>query len=150
MSSTSNQGFNMPTESLAVAGGATLGSKAIALAAFFLVTLVAFFLGLQAIPLDKDEPHKDVVRRLIGCAVSSLVIGIPAMAFLHNTWPWMYTSTSAVFAMMDMSPVYGPKVLNWSILLVAGLPGWWLVGAVVRQMATWRNKTIKEIKDEVL
>lgn len=150
MSLTSKRGIEMSAESIAMAGGTTLGGKVIALVAFFVVTLVAFFLGLQVIPLDEKDPHKDVVRRLVGCAISSLVVGLPALAFMHNTMPWMYTSIAAVFNMMDIDPTYGPKLINWSILLVAGLPGWWLVGAVVRQVAGWRDKTIKQIKEEVL
>ena len=137
----------MATEPTSTAGAA---SKVLSLMSFVAVSVIAFVLGVQVIPLDNTDPHRDMVRRLLGCAVSSLAIGLPALAFVQNPMPWMFSSIGEVFVMLDLPATFGQKLITWSILLVAAIPGWWLVGSYVRQAAGWQGKTMKEIKEEVL
>lgn len=118
--------------------------KLIALLVALLAPVVAFVLGLQVLPLDPKDPHRDLVRRLMGCAVASLAFGLPMLAYLHHTWPWLWDEASAITVRMGLDSI-GGYAITWACLLVAALPGWWVVGAFMRKLASWKDKTLNEI-----
>lgn len=121
--------------------------KVIALLVALLAPVVAFILGLQVLPLDPLDPHRDLVRRLMGCAVASLVFGLPTLAYIHHGWPWLWDEASTVTVRLGLDSV-GGYAITWACLLVTALPGWWVVGAVMRKLASWKGKSINEIASD--
>jgi hypothetical protein len=115
-----------------------------------LAPVLGFVLGLQVMPLDPAEPHKDLVRRLLGCVVSSLLLGVPGLIWLHKNMVWVFESARGLVAMMGAPEVVGPFVVMWGVLLVAALPGWWLVGRLVKRVISqdW-DKVLDNVKSEV-
>lgn len=124
--------------------GYKLGGMAVAFAAPFL----GFVLGLQVLPLSKADPHRDVVRRLLGCAVSSMTIGPCILVAIYKLAPWVFDAVWDVGAMFGGGPL-GLIWLAGIVLLLSALPGWWLVGALVREVASWDGKTIAEIAQDI-
>lgn len=134
----------MGTQMAIETGGGFAGYKILAAVVAIASPLFAFFLGLQVIPLDKTDPHADTIRRLMGCATSSMVLGGPALIVLNRMAPWVFESAVSVGAMLHL-PELGLLWLIAVVLLISALPGWWLVGAVMRRLATWRDKDLGQI-----
>lgn len=114
---------------------------------FVAVPVFAVVLGLQVIPLDPKDPHRDLVRRLLGCAVSSAVVGIPVLVMLHVSFPSLFAGAASLAGLLELPPKVGPWAVVWSVFLVCALPGWWLVGAVMRHLA--KELTTKELPEIV-
>lgn len=139
----------MATDPLTLTLPGKLLSVTIAIVGFTAAFLLAFFLGLQLIPLDAKDPHKDLVRRLLGCAVSSLIVGLPVLIYLHYSFAWVFTSASAISELNGLGKDIGPQLVTWCVFLVAALPGWWFVGMLVRQAAGFEGKTLAQAKDDI-
>ncbi len=128
--------------------GAFAGYKVGGVVVAFCMPMLAFVLGLQVIPLSKADPHRDVVRRLLGCAVSSLTLGAVVLVAIYKLAPWVFDACWDVAAMFGAGPL-GLIWLAAIVLLLSALPGWWLVGAVVRKVASWDGKTIGQIAQDI-
>ncbi len=137
--------MRMPIET---GSGAFAGYKVAGAAVTFAMPILAFFLGLQVIPLSKADPHRDVVRRLLGCAVSSFTLGPAVLVALFKVAPWVFDACFDVFAKFGAGPL-GYLWLVAVVLLLSALPGWWLVGALVREVAGWDGKSLAEIAKDV-
>lgn len=125
------------------------GYKVAGAAVTFSMPILAFFLGLQVIPLSKTDPHRDVVRRILGCVVSSFTLGPVGLVAIYKLAPWVYDACFAVAEkMFDLGPL-GYIWLTALVLLLSALPGWWLVGALVREVAGWDGKSLAEIAQDV-
>jgi hypothetical protein len=98
--------------------------------------VLGFVLGLQVIPLNKDDPHRDLVRRLLGCVVSSFLVGLPALIWIASSHPWVFDGARTLMHQVHLPEVVGPLMVLWAVLLVSALPGWWLVGALVKRVAS--------------
>lgn len=98
--------------------------------------VLGFVLGLQVIPLNKDDPHRDLVRRLLGCVVSSFLVGLPALIWIASAHAWVFEGARLLMHQVRLPDVCGPLMVLWAVLLVSALPGWWLVGAVVKRVAS--------------
>lgn len=128
-------------------GSGFAGYKIIAGIVAFLAPVFAFVLGLQVIPLDKKDPHADAIRRLMGCATSSMVVGGVSLVVLYRLAPWTFHSAAEIGGLLG-EPLIGVIWLFAVVLLLGALPGWWLVGAVMRRLATWRDKNLDQIIED--
>lgn len=117
------------------------GYKVLSAIVAFFSPVIAFFLMLSWLPLDKADPHRDVVRRLLGCGVSSMLVGGPALIYLHEQHAWVMNAAYEVGERFGSGQL-GLIWLMGSVLLSAGLPGWILVGAVMRSVAKLDGKDL--------
>ena len=132
-----------------LAGALSAAPKMLGFLALAMAPVVAFFLGLQVLPLDPKDPHRDAVRRIMGCVVSSLIIGLPALIYLDQHMAWVFDAAGSLATRAAMPERMGGASVMWSVLLLAALPGWWLVGAVMRRFASWRDKDLEGIAKDV-
>lgn len=133
----------MPVES--GAAGIGVGGKIATIILALAAPLLAFALGTQVVPLDKDDPHRDAVRRIIGCFISSFLVAVVGMVLLHRFAPWALPAASEVAVAMGLPGLAGPLSIFWWFLILGALPGWWIVGPFMRWFATRRNKSFGEI-----
>lgn len=123
--------------------------KLLGFVAMAMAPVVAFVLGLQILPLDAKDPHRDAVRRIMGCVVSSLMLGLPALIYMDQHMAWVFDSANSLAVRADFPERLGSASVMWSVLLLGALPGWWLVGAVMRKLASWRDKDLGAIAEDV-
>ena len=97
--------------------------------------VLGFVLGLQVIPLRSEDPHRDLVRRLLGCVVSSFLVGLPVLIWVASVHAWVFEGARLLMTQVRLPEVVGPLMVMWAVLLVSALPGWWLVGALVKRAA---------------
>lgn len=114
-----------PTTSTAAAGGALLkyfglhvGAGALAAALGFLVLW--------------PRSMKEGFARLFCTIVASSVFGPMLVVQMHAGHPDLFASADQVAALYGLAPALGLLFISTPLLVIAGLPAWWLIGAGLR------------------
>ena len=122
-----------------------VGAKAWLLGLPIFVSIIAFWLGLLAIPLRADREIRDVIYRILACAVSSYVVGIPVLLALKRYMPFVFEDMAALAVHAQLEPFTGFLVLVSCVMLICSVPGPWAVGAVFLYIEKQKDKPIDEI-----
>ncbi|AOZ06541.1 hypothetical protein [Cupriavidus malaysiensis] len=129
-----------------ISGSAAAGAAGTAIAKYFGVQLgagaIAAALGFMVLwPKTKREGF----ARLASSIMASIVFGPAVVAFAHARMPDMFNSARAMGASLGMAPEFGMLYASAPFLVIAGLPAWWVIGAVVRWFEKRRGKDIAEL-----
>lgn len=88
---------------------------------------------------------KEAFVRLTCTIVTSGLLG-PLLVFAMHSWaPGLFTSASAVSVLNGADPALGMLFVAGPIMVLAGLPAWWLLGGIVLWLERRRGKDIAEI-----
>lgn len=130
---------NMPAvETSAAAGGALIKIFGVPVLAGAAATALTF---LFMWPRTKREAF---IR--FTCSICTSAILGPLLVFaLHSWWPSLFASAGAVAVLNGADPALGLLALAGPLMVLAGLPAWWLLGAVVLWLERRRGKDIAEI-----
>ena len=80
------------------------------------------------------------------CSIATSALLGPMLVFaLHSWWPSLFESARAVIALNGADPAFGMLALAGPIMVLAGLPAWWVLGAIVLWLERRRGKDIGEI-----
>lgn len=131
-----------------VAGGIA-GYKLMLLGLPVVAAIVGFWLGLRFVPLRKGFELEDVTNRMTACAVSSFVLGIPALVVLQQHAPGSVLAMQQLAAMVGLDVGMGILILAGCVFLVCSVPGPWLIAAVFLYLERRKGKDIKELVNEV-
>lgn len=128
-------------------GGAAgiAGHKAFMLGMPIAITLLAWWLGMRIFPPRKGREFKDMLDRLVACAVSSFLVGVPLLVALLNHMPWVFSTAADLAGRAGLEPITGFFAIVGCVLLLASLPGPWLVVAYLRWFHRRRGKDIGEM-----
>lgn len=75
---------------------------------------------------------KECFARLFSTIVASSVFGPVLVVQMHSAHPELFASASTVAALYGLEPALGLLFVATPLLVIAGLPAWWLIGAVLR------------------
>lgn len=70
--------------------------------------------------------------RLFCTIVASSVFGPMLVVHMHSSRPELFLSAEAVAHLYGLEPAFGLLFVATPLLVIAGLPAWWLIGAVLR------------------
>ncbi len=70
--------------------------------------------------------------RLFITIVASSIFGPMLVVHIHSARPELFESAQAVAQMYNLDPALGLLFVASPLLVIAGLPAWWLIGAVLR------------------
>jgi hypothetical protein len=113
------------TTTATVTGGALLKYLGLHVSAGALAAAVGFLVLWP-------RTMKEGFARLFCTIVSSSVLGPLMVVKVHTTHPELFTSAEAVAALYGLQPELGLLFVATPLLVTAGLPAWWLIGAVLR------------------
>ena len=89
--------------------------------------------------------RKEAFVRLSCTIVTSALLG-PMLVFALHSWaPELFASASAVAILNGVDPALGLLFLGAPVMVLAGLPAWWLLGAVMLWLERRCGKDIGEI-----
>lgn len=131
-----------------VAGGIA-GYKLMLLGLPVVAAIVGFWLGLRFVPLRQGCELADVTNRMTACAVSSFVLGIPALVLLQQHAPGSVVAMQQLATMVGLQEGMGVLILAGCVFLASSVPGPWLIAAVFLYMERRKGKDIKELVNEV-
>lgn len=110
-----------------------------------LIGSVAASLGFLAMwPKTKKEGF----IRLLSTIMFSTVFGPALVIAVHSYAPGLFESAKAVAIMYDTEQAIGFLFIAAPIMVAAGLPAWWIIGAIVRWFDRRRGKDIAEMLDD--
>lgn len=88
---------------------------------------------------------REAFLRLASTIATSGIFGPFAVMALHSWWPSLFDSAKLVMAQYGGDPGMGVLFVAGPVMVVTGLPAWWLIGGVVRWLDKRRDKDIGEI-----
>lgn len=75
---------------------------------------------------------KEGFARLFCTIVASSVFGPILVVHMHANHPDLFASSQAVAELYGLQPALGLLFVATPMLVIAGLPAWWLIGALLR------------------
>lgn len=97
---------------------------------------------------------KEGFARLFCTIVASSVFGPLLVVYVHADHPGLFDSAQAVAALYQLPPIMGLLFVSAPLLVIAGLPAWWLIGGLLRlferdgeswlgALATWLKRKLE-------
>ncbi|EML6089118.1 hypothetical protein ACY2QR_006733, partial [Pseudomonas aeruginosa] len=71
---------------------------------------------------------KEGFARLFCTIVASSVFGPILVVYLHSNRPELFESAQVVAGLYQLEPAVGLLFVSAPLLVIAGLPAWWLIG----------------------
>jgi len=91
------------------------------------------------------KTKKEAFARFFVTIVFSILVG-PALVVAARNWlPGMFDSARHVAVLYGSDPALGFLFIAAPLMVAAGLPAWWLLGACVRWLDKRRDKDIGEL-----
>jgi nicotinamidase-related amidase len=88
---------------------------------------------------------KEAFVRIICTILSSTILG-PVLVIIVRSWfPSLFDSAKEVAVMYGSEPAFGFLFIAAPLMVMAGLPAWWVLGAIVRWFDVRKGKDIGEM-----
>jgi len=130
---------NMPViETSSAAAAGVIKIFGVPVAAGALATALTF---LFMWPRTRKEAF---IRFACTIAVSG-ILGPMLVIIVHSWSPDLFKSGSEVAALNGLDPAFGMLFLATPIMVIAGLPAWWIIGAALLWLDRRRGKDLGEI-----
>ncbi|MDF3837163.1 hypothetical protein P3W85_30030 [Cupriavidus basilensis] len=133
-----------------ISGGAAAGAAGTAIAKYFGLQLgagaVAAALGFLVL---WPKTAREGFARLVSSIMSSIVFGPALVAFVYSRYPDVFASARTLAVAAGVNPEFGMLYAGAPLLVIAGLPAWWVLGAILRWFDKRRDKDIGELAEDV-
>lgn len=122
----------------------------VALAKFFSGSVLASALAVAiGFMFMWPKTLKEAFIRIVCTVLASTFFGPLMVMALHAWWPTLFESAKTVAQQAGAPAMFGLLFLAAPIMVLAGLPAWWVMGAVVRWLDNRRTKDIGELVGDV-
>jgi hypothetical protein len=130
-------GVAEPTSS--AAGGVVLWKAVVGLLGIGVVATGLGFLVLW------PKTAREGFVRLVATLAGSAILGPLLVAAVYGKFPWLFAAGVSVAASIGMEPWLGVFMVSAPVLAMAGLPFWWLLGALVLWLEKRRGQDLGQI-----
>ena len=89
----------------------------------------------------------EAMVRIFSTLFASFVFGPPMVAFLHSRHPELFESAAKLAAQEGMTGL-GELYIAWPIVVMCGLPAWWVIGWIMRWFDNRRDKDFTDVVAE--
>lgn len=128
----------MPIETTAAAGGALVKIFGVPVLAGAAATSLAFmFMWPKTV--------KEAFVRFMCTILTSSILGPVLVVVVRNWWPTLFDAAKDVAVMYGSDPALGFLFIAGPVMVVAGLPAWWLIGGTVRWLDKRKDKDLGEL-----
>lgn len=93
---------------------------------------------------------REAFIRIASTILFSTIFGPVLVIALRSAWPTLFDAARDVAALYGTEPALGFLFIAAPVMVGAGLPAWWIIGAVVRWLDARRNKDIGEIATDAM
>ena len=88
---------------------------------------------------------KEAFVRFFVTIVFSVLMGPALVVAVRSWWPSLFENAKDVAVMYGSDPALGFLFIAAPLMVAAGLPAWWVLGACVRWLDKRRDKDIGEL-----
>lgn len=127
------------------AAGTFAGYKLALFTLPIVASLIAFWLGLRFVPLRREDPHADLINRVLACIVSAFLLGITALVALMHHMPRAFDAGTALALVAGLPPIAGFFAITLCVFVVCSIPGPWLLAAVFIWLERRKGRDIAEL-----
>jgi hypothetical protein len=110
------------------------------------VSLFAWWLGMRLVP---PKNQQEALNRLVSCAVSSFVVGLPVLLLLRRHAPWVFSSALELAQAAQLDPILGFFAVIGCVLLLCSLPGPWIIVAYVKWFSRRSRKDLGQMAGDL-
>ena len=96
------------------------------------------------------QTRKEAFIRICTTIIFSTVFGPFLVIALRSAWPELFESARAIAVLYGIEPSMGFLFIAAPLMVCAGLPAWWIVGAIVRWFNARRGKDIGELAADAM
>lgn len=91
------------------------------------------------------KTRKEAFIRIATTIIFSTFIGPLLVIALRSTWPSLFDMARDSAVLYGLDPAVGFLLIAAPVMVFAGLPAWWIVGALVRWLDKRKDKDIGEL-----
>ena len=91
------------------------------------------------------QTKKEAFTRFFVTIVCSVLFGPVLVVAVRSWWPSLFDSAKDVAILYGSEPALGFLFIAAPLMVAAGLPAWWIIGATVRWFDNRRGKDIGEL-----
>jgi len=91
------------------------------------------------------KTKKEAFARFFVTIISSFLLGPALVVAVRSWWPGLFENAKEVAVLYDSEPALGFLFIAAPLMVAAGLPAWWVLGATVRWLDKRKDKDIGEI-----
>jgi hypothetical protein len=89
--------------------------------------------------------RREALVRFTCSVCTAALLGPLLLAALHSWWPTLFESARVVAVLYGAPAALGVMAVACPVLVLAGLPAWWVIGAIVLWLEHRRGKDIGEL-----
>ncbi|TYQ19139.1 UNVERIFIED_ORG: hypothetical protein JN05_02331 [Zoogloea ramigera] len=89
--------------------------------------------------------RREALVRLTCSICTAALLGPLLLVALHSWWPTLFDSAKVLAVLYGAPSILGVVAVACPVLVLAGLPAWWGLGAVVLWLERRRGKDIGEL-----
>lgn len=93
--------------------------------------------------------RKEAFIRFLVTITLSIVLGPVTVVIMHSWWPGLFDSAKDIARMYGADPSLGFLFIAAPLMVMTGLPAWWMMGACARWLDKRREKDIGELAVDV-
>lgn len=97
--------------------------------------------------LVQPRSPREAMVRIFSTLFSSFIFGPIAVAYIHLNYPGIFESAAAAAASEGMVGL-GEMYVSWPIVVLCGLPAWWIMGWVMRWFDNRKDKDFGQVVSE--
>ncbi|OEZ85649.1 hypothetical protein GQ37_008270 [Janthinobacterium sp. BJB1] len=95
------------------------------------------------------KTKKEAFTRFFVSTLFSILFGPALVVAVRSWWPTLFDSAKDVAALYGSDPAVGFLFIAAPLMVAAGLPAWWVLGATVRWLDKRKDKDIGELARDV-
>jgi hypothetical protein len=88
---------------------------------------------------------KEAFTRFFVSTLSSILFGPALVVAVRSWWPTLFDNARDVAVLYGSDPTLGFLFIGAPLMVAAGLPAWWVLGATVRWLDKRKDKDIGEL-----
>ncbi len=91
------------------------------------------------------KTKKEAFTRFFVSTLFSILFGPALVVAVRSWWPTLFDSAKDVASLYGSDPALGFLFIAAPLMVAAGLPAWWVLGATVRWLDKRKDKDIGEL-----
>lgn len=94
--------------------------------------------------------RREALVRFTCSIFTAALLGPLLVVALHSWWPSLFDSARIIAVMYGGEPAWGVLAVVCPVMVLSGLPAWWVIGAIVLWLEHRRDKDFGELVHDAL